>query len=133
MNELPDNALETARESLKRIPFVQSLGIEIVEISHGEAKIRLQIEEKHHRDGGFMHGGVTASMIDTVTAFAVGTIVETFLIDAVTVNLTVNYLRPIFKGEVIATAKVIRAGKRLLTVSADVFDENGAHAATALT
>lgn len=122
---------EFARNLIKQIPFVQMLGIELVEIERGEVTCRILLEEKHMRGGNFLHGGVTASLIDTVTAFAVGSILGSPA-NAVTVDLTIHYLRPIFK-EAVAKAKVLRAGKRLLTVSAEVFDENGTLAATALT
>ena len=44
----------------------------------------------------------------------------------------VNYLRPLREGTATATARVLRAGRRLITVSADVFDDGGNLAATAL-
>ena len=49
-----------------------------------------------------------------------------------TVDLTISYLRPLTKGRVIAVARVIRAGRRLFVVSADVFGDDGNLAATAL-
>jgi hypothetical protein len=51
---------------------------------------------------------------------------------ATTVDLTVHYLRPVVKGAVTCTAQVLRAGKRLLTVSAEVVNEEGKLIATAL-
>ena len=47
-------------------------------------------------------------------------------------NLMVNYLRPLQSGTVTATGRVLRAGRRLITVSADVHDDQGNLAATAL-
>ena len=129
--KLTEAEKEFARNLMKQIPFVVNLGIELIDIERGEATCRLILEEKHFRGGNFLHGGVTASLIDTVTAFAVGSVTGTPA-NAVTVDLSVHYLRPIFK-EAVAKAKVLRAGKRLLTVSADVFDEKGELAATALT
>jgi uncharacterized protein (TIGR00369 family) len=122
---------EYAQQIIKMIPFVQLLGIELVDLERGTATCRLLLNEKHMRGGAFLHGGVTASLIDTATAFAVGSIIGTPA-NAVTVDLTIHYLRPILR-EAIVIARVLRAGKRLLTVSAEVFDENKELAATALT
>jgi uncharacterized protein (TIGR00369 family) len=120
-----------AREILSRNPFVQLLGIELVGLEYGEAACRIMIEEKHLRAGGFLHGGVTASLIDTVAAFAVASHLEKGE-NSVTVDLTLHFLRPVYRGEIIARAKVLRGGKRLLTVSGELFDETGELAATAL-
>jgi uncharacterized protein (TIGR00369 family) len=49
-----------------------------------------------------------------------------------TIDLTVHYLRPVSEGEIFCTAKVKRAGKRILTVSADVVNEQKKLIATAL-
>jgi uncharacterized protein (TIGR00369 family) len=48
------------------------------------------------------------------------------------VDLTISYLRPITTGRITAVAKVVRAGRRLFVVSADVFDQDGKPTATAL-
>lgn len=123
---------QLARQILSQNPFVEMLGIELVELEMGEAVCQLEIEEKHERRGGFVHGGVTASLIDTVTALAVATRLQPGE-NSVTVDLTVHFLRPIFRGSITARAKVLRAGKRLVTLSAEVLDAQGELAATALT
>src|SRR4028119_989294 len=75
MNEIKitDEHKQLARQILSENPFVEMLGIELVELELGEAVCRLEIGERHERRGGFVHGGVTASLIDTVTALAVAT------------------------------------------------------------
>ncbi len=120
-----------AQKVLAENPFLKLLGIEVEYMGEGEAVCRLRAEEKHTRIGGFMHGGATASLIDTTMAFAVGSILGNVM-EAVTTDLTIHYLRPIRAGETIAKARVVRNGKRLLTISADIFDVDGKLAATAL-
>jgi uncharacterized protein (TIGR00369 family) len=51
---------------------------------------------------------------------------------ASTVDLNVHYLRPHTEGKISCTARVIKAGRRLLTVSADVVNEQNKLIATAL-
>lgn len=120
-----------AQQVLAKNPYLQLLGIELDRLADGEAICRLRAEEKHTRIGDFLHGGATASLIDTAMAFAVGSVLGTAA-HAVTVNLTIHYLRPISAGEIIAKSTVRQAGKRLLTVAAEVFDASGELAATAL-
>ena len=50
-----------------------------------------------------------------------------------TVDLTISYLRPLTTGRARATARVVRAGRRLITVSGEVLDDDGKPVATALT
>ena len=134
MNEKPtitQAQKEYARRILTLNPFVNMLGIELIDLDHGEALCRLKMEEKHQRAGGFLHGGVTASLIDTTLAFAIATHLLPSE-NSVTIDLTVHYLRPIYEGEVSCRAKVLRAGKRIVTASAEVCDQTGELAATAL-
>ena len=80
---------------------------------------------------GVLHGGVTATLIDTAMAFAVRTRLPREEATA-TIDLTVHYLRPHLDGTVTCTAKVVRPGKRIFTVSADVVNEQGKLIATGL-
>ncbi|MDQ4123122.1 MAG: PaaI family thioesterase [Acidobacteriota bacterium] len=130
--KITDEHKQLARQILSQNPFVEMLGIELVDLEMGEAVCRLEIEEKHERRGGFVHGGVTASLIDTVTALALATHLQPGE-NSVTVDLTVHFLQPIYRGAVTARAKVLRAGKRIVTLSAEVYDPKGELAATALT
>lgn len=80
---------------------------------------------------GLLHGGVTATLIDTAMAFAVITCLEENE-RASTADLNVYYLRPHRDGPVTCTARVVKAGKRLFTVSGEVVNEEGKLIATAL-
>ncbi len=120
-----------AHEVFKKVPYVGLLGMELVDISIGGAVLKLKMHDQLRQPHGVLHGGATASLIDTATAFAV----VSHLADgekASTVDLTVHYLRPVSEGEVICTARVLRAGKRLLTVSAEVVNSEDKLIATAL-
>ena len=119
------------REALSRVPFAVLLGIELERAERGSATLRLNIRDELRQIHGVMHGGAIASLIDTATAFAIVTLLEDKEKFS-TVDLMVNYLRPLREGTATATARVLRAGRRLITVSADVFDDGGNLAATAL-
>ena len=100
-------------------------------MSDGEATVNLKMRDELRQPHGLLHGGATASVIDTAMAFAV----VTKLADgekASTVDLNVYYLRPVTKGEISCTAKIVKAGKTLLTVSAEVFDSEEKLIAAAL-
>ena len=120
------------REAFEEIPFARLLGIELGELRRGAATLHLEARDELKRNRGILHGGVVASLADTAAAFAVLTLGEAG--DATTtVDLTVHYLRPLAAGRATARARVLRAGRRILSISVEVLDENQALAATALT
>ena len=122
---------EMVAEVIKTTPYLQHLGIELVEIQAGKAVMKMPMKDELRQPYGLLHGGATASLIDTATAFAViGAIGRDE--KATTVDLTVHYLRPVTDETCICTAQVVRAGRRLITVSAEVHNESGKLIATAL-
>ncbi len=122
---------QAAFESVKTTPYLKLLGIELVEIDWEKAVLKLEMREELRQPHGLLHGGATASLIDTAMAFAVNSCLAKDEKSA-TVDLTVQYLRPHTIGKVVCTAKILRAGKRLLFVSAEVVNDDGKLIATAL-
>ncbi|CAN5549149.1 thioesterase family protein [soil metagenome] len=120
-----------AANALHSLPFSKLIGMELVDLRPDEAAIKIEMRDDLRQPSGVLHGGVTATLIDTTMAFAVRT--RLAIDDATaTIDLTVHYLRPHITGTFICTAKVVRAGKRIFTVSADVVNEDGKHIATAV-
>lgn len=131
MQQLSDDFRAMAAKVFKNVPYIKLLGIELAELEIGTACLELAIRDELRQPHGLLHGGATASLIDTAMAFAVVTSIgeeET----ASTVDLNVHYLRPARNGKIVCRAKVVKNGRRLLTVSAEVFDENDKMIATAL-
>jgi uncharacterized protein (TIGR00369 family) len=83
------------------------------------------------RNDAIAHGGVVATLIDSAMAIAI----MAMLADGertVTVDLTIHYLRPVTEGLAKASARVVRAGRKVVTVSAELFDKDEKLAATAI-
>jgi uncharacterized protein (TIGR00369 family) len=115
---------------LEEIPFARLLGMLLQEVGPGTATLGMTIREDLKRNNGIAHGGAVASLIDSATAFAILSLDPTQ--QSVTIDLTINFLRPLTKGVAVAKARVIRAGKRVVVVSAEAFDDAGTLVATAL-
>lgn len=71
-----------------------------------------------------MHGGATASLVDTAVAFAIASVSEP-QDRYTTVEMKVNYLSAIREGRVVADARLIRNGRRIIVADCDVYDANG--------
>jgi acyl-CoA thioesterase len=128
---LPAERLERIEHAIEAVPYARLLGIELEKVVPGEATLTLAIRPELSQNHGVVHGGAIASLIDTATAFAILTLIEPAE-RVTTVDLTISYLRPARDGQMRATARVLREGRRLLTVSAEVTDQSGTLLATAL-
>ena len=113
------------------VPFAKLLGIEVESIEPGHAVLTMKMRDDLMRNGRIAHGGAVATLIDLAMAFAsMPMLAENER--SITVDLTIHYLRPVSEGSARASARVVRAGKRVITVSAELFDGNEKLAATAI-
>lgn len=130
-SEITDEQRAYAANALHSLPFAKLIGMRLVDMQFDMAVIKIDMRDDLRQPSGVLHGGVTATLIDTAMAFAVRT---RLAIDeaTATIDLTVHYLRPHITGVFICTAKVVRAGKRIFTVSAEVHNEEGKLIATAI-
>jgi uncharacterized protein (TIGR00369 family) len=129
--QFPEERRRFAADKLDNLPFAKLIGMRLVDMRPNEAVIEIEMRDDLKQPSGVLHGGVTATLIDTAMAFAV----RTYLTDTeptATIDLTVHYLRPLVEGKAICTARVVRPGKRVFTVSADVHNEQGKLIATGL-
>jgi len=125
--------LKQAMASLERSPFSAMVGLKIVSAEKGEAVVRMPFSEKLLNDGGInmpIHGGAIASLADFAACAAIWTLPETQR--SMTVNLTVNFTGPGIRSDLIATARVRRAGKRLASISVEIRNNAEALVADAL-
>ncbi len=121
---------ERAAGVLHNLPFAKMIGMRLVDLQLDTAAIAIEMRDERRHPGGIIHGGVTATLIDTAMAFAVRTRVGPIDRTA-TIDLTIHYLRPHIDGIFSCTAKVVRARNRIFTVTADVHNKNGDLIATA--
>ena len=120
------------REAFERVPFAHLLQLELGEMKRGAATLHLKVRDDLRQNNGVVHGGVIASLVDTAAAFAILTLLERDQ-TSTTVDLTIQFLRPLLSGQSTARARVLRAGRRIMVITVDVLDETKTLVATALT
>ena len=130
--KLTAEQIERIQKALASVPFAKLLGIELEAVAPGTATLSLQITNDLKQNNGVVHGGAIASLIDSATAFAIISVLPPDE-KATTADLTISYLRPLKEGRAHSTARVLRAGRRLIVVSAELVDDAGKLIATALT
>lgn len=96
--------------------FGELLGIDLLDVKSGYAKISLKITKKHLNFSGFVHGGVIFSLADCAFAEA-----SNFNGQAVAVQVNINYIRPSSEGDVLtAEASKVNEGKTFSIYSVTV-------------
>ncbi len=121
--ELAPELKELIFETMKtHSPYWKLLGIELVDVKKGWAKVRLPFDKKLVHPLGIAHGGAIFSPADSAVAMALIGMVEkdeTFL----TIEMKINYLAPFTNGEIIAEARIIHKGRN--TALGDITVKNG--------
>ena len=79
----------------------------------GEAVAALDVSDRHLNPNGVVHGGVVFTLVDTAMGRATMSVLEEGRICA-SIEVAVRYLRPINGGRLVATASVLRAGRRIV-------------------
>jgi uncharacterized protein (TIGR00369 family) len=114
--------LEQMREFTKRMWFNQHLGIEIAKLHRDGITISLELRDEFRNVAEVLHGGVTATLADAAVGMA---LVHHFggAMMISTVELKVNYFRPIWGKHVTARAKLLRVGKQICVGSVEIHDD----------
>jgi uncharacterized protein (TIGR00369 family) len=116
-----------------RIPFVESLGCELLRFENGEADIALTPRDEHLNSWSVVHGGVTMTLLDVAMAHAarsVGVAAE----DAdkvppdgrgvVTIEMKTSFMRPGL-GRVVAKGRLLVQTATMAFCEGSLVDESG--------
>jgi acyl-CoA thioesterase len=105
------------------IPFNDHLGI-VVEQTHDDGlTISCEMRPEFRNGHGVLHGGVTATLADVAVGVAVRRRIAPKT--ATTIDLKVNYLKPLATGKLWARSYLVRIGKTLITARVDLKDDDG--------
>jgi uncharacterized protein (TIGR00369 family) len=105
------------------MPFATLLGFRVKSVELGQAVIEIEMNEHHVNPSGTMHGGVFCAIADTAMGVAFATMLEEGEALA-TLELKINYLKPLWKGKILALGRVVKKGRTTGLVECDVLDEN---------
>ncbi|MGD2271901.1 MAG: PaaI family thioesterase [Desulfobacterales bacterium] len=114
-----------------KIPFWSLLGMEVVDVKMGWAQTKIPFSRKLANANGLAHGGAIFSAADTAVGIALAGLVdkEDFI---TTLEMKINYVKPVGSGEIIAEAKIIHKGKNTAIGDAEVRDSDGSLVAKAV-
>ena len=110
-----------------RIPFVESLGFELLRFQGGDAEIALTLREELTNSWGVVHGGVTMTLLDVVMAHAARSPdVEggEAKPGVVTVEMKTSFMRP-GEGALRAVGRLLHRSTTMAFCDGSVYGEDG--------
>ena len=121
-------------ESGNAIALLRTLDIRLQEIGAGHAVMEVTVGERHRNYFGGAHGGLIATLVDTVSFFPRPLLPSGR--PCTTTNLNVTYVRPAGLGDVLtARSELVHLGRRLASLQVTVTNQEGklvAHGTTTL-
>jgi uncharacterized protein (TIGR00369 family) len=115
-------------------PIADLVGLSIGAVEAGRVAMRLVPAEYHYNPIGTMHGGILATLLDSVLGCAVHTTLPAGR-GYTSLEIKVNYVRAVTEasGELSAEGVVVHGGRRSAVAEAKVVDARGRLCATAST
>ncbi len=105
-------------------PFCELIGLDFTKIGKGFSQCVLNVNENlHFNPHRVLHGGVIYSMADTGMGGALYTLLD---IDdkelCATVEIKINYFKPVTSGMLTCNTKVIHKGKKIAVIESEILN-----------
>ena len=104
-----------------RDKFAKYVGIEIVEVAKGRAKVKLNLRKEHLNGVNIVHGAVLFALADYAFAIASNSHGQV----ALAINATISFLKAVSSGTIYAEAVELSRNPKLATYKIDVFHDSG--------
>jgi 1,4-dihydroxy-2-naphthoyl-CoA hydrolase len=103
--------------------FAESIGVEWVDLDPENARARISVEQRHLQPFGVVHGGVYASLAESLCSAATyGAVHEDGMVALGQSNDT-NFLRPISEGHINAAARTRHRGRTTWLWDVEITDD----------
>jgi len=114
-------AKAVATEFYKNDYTAQFLGITVVDVAEGYAKLSMEVQEAMLTGVGICHGGMTFTLADAAFAYACNSQNK----KTVALSCNITFLKPVNLGDTLtAIAEEIQRGKRTGTYDVSIFNQH---------
>ena len=122
MNFEPSNPsfVSEVRDSFARQAVMKTIGAELVSVLPGAVQISLPYRADLTQQNRYLHAGIVTTIADSACGYAAYTLMPPNSA-VLSVEFKVNLLRPAKGEEFLAIAEVLKPGRTLTVVRADVF------------
>jgi uncharacterized protein (TIGR00369 family) len=103
-------------------PVAKLIGFKIISLASGQVIVELEADGRFANPMGTLHGGILCDIADASMGLAYASTLdegESFT----TLELKINYLKPVWQAKLHAVGKVVKRGKTIGLVECDVLDE----------
>ena len=124
MTKMLDRSEAIVRGDAPPPPIAQLIGFDLVSVKSSEAVVEFHATEAHANPMGTLHGGVLCDIADAAMGIAYSSNLaegESFT----TLELNINFLKPVWKGRLLAVGRVVKQGRTVGLVECDITDEKG--------
>lgn len=127
-----DGYADKVRNSFDQQSLMRTFGAKMIHIEPGGSTITAPILPGHRQQHDFAHAGLTFALGDSAAGYAALSLMEEAA-EVLTVEMKINLLAPAEGDMLVAKGRVIKSGRRLIVVGAEVLAiRNGAETAVAL-
>ena len=106
-------------------PIAKTIGFELVAIGEASATVNLNTDPKIHANPmGTIHGGVLCDLADAAMGIAHATTLAEYE-SFTSIDLRINFFRPLWKDEIRATARAVQQGKTVSFYTCDITRSDG--------
>ncbi|MDO8698836.1 MAG: PaaI family thioesterase [Rhodoferax sp.] len=116
---LPDTHFARIQKSFERQGLMMHWGARLLRVEPGLCEVALPYSDKVTQQQAGFHGGAVGALADIAGGYAALTMVAEGM-EVVSVEYKINFLAAFQGGELRATGRVVKAGRRVIVSTADV-------------
>jgi len=113
--------MKNIKEFFKKDKFAEYCGIELLEVSPGRAKTRMELKPHHFNGMGTCHGGALFTLADFTFAAAANSHCRV----AVAIDTSITFMKAAMKGIITAQAEENSVNPKLGSYTVRITDESG--------
>lgn len=125
MTKLSDDTAQRIRDSFDSQTMMETLGAQLGDLAPGFCQITAPILPIALQQHGSGHAGLAFSIGDSAAGYAALTMMPPNS-EVMTIEMKINLLSPTVGDRLVAEGRVIRAGRRMVVVAADVWADSAA-------
>jgi uncharacterized protein (TIGR00369 family) len=116
---MPPEPLARVMASFERQGMMRHLGARVLRVEPGLCELALPYSDKVTQQQGGFHGGAMGALADIAGGYAALTQAPEDM-EVTTVEYKINFLAAFQEGELRATGRVVKAGRRIIVTTAEV-------------
>jgi acyl-CoA thioesterase len=119
---MPGDNVELLKNKEKTEPIAKFLGMELVELGPGYAKITMTLKPEHLNFNGLVFGGIVMCLADQAFAYGMNSLV----MPSIATNFSIQLIAGAKVGDVLtAECRPLKSGRRVGFAEMKVTDQNG--------